>query len=109
MTSVEKPLSLPEPWLALDAVEDADMIEVCERELAAEVAPDHILYDRHVSAVAKCQICDDALYRLSDGLFAYVHLTWSHTRDRPPRPQAEILQDEADTVRSAELHVHDHH
>lgn len=49
---------------------------VLESEVRIEMPPDHELAGRELTAVSRCPGCDDALFRLDDGSFAIVHLTW---------------------------------
>ncbi len=60
-----------EPWLRLQP----EQALAFEREAEKEIAPGHELHGIALSALAKCQGCDDAVFRASDGTFAIVHLT----------------------------------
>ena len=68
---------LPEPWSRLNPGQAAFF----ERQAATEIGPDHELSGRHLSAIAKCGSCDDAAFRLDDGTFAIVHLTWARHQE----------------------------
>jgi hypothetical protein len=62
------------PWEPLVA---ATSIQFFEHELLREIAGAHALYGRRVQAIAKNSTCDDVLYRLDDGTFSQVHLTFT--------------------------------
>lgn len=47
-----------------------------ERELVRETPPGHVLADVAVSAVAARKLRKEVVYRLPDGRWAWVHLTW---------------------------------
>ena len=57
-----------------------------EREARAEVGDGHELWGRGLVAVARCQGCDHVLFRVDDGTWAIVHLTWSSHTEPPPWP-----------------------
>ncbi|TQL60111.1 hypothetical protein FB474_1493 [Oryzihumus leptocrescens] len=78
---------LREPWLRLGA----DHAPTFENEARAEVAPGHALYGLGLRAVAKCEGCDDVVFRASDNTFAIVHLTWTGKPEAPPWPLATRL------------------
>lgn len=72
----------PEPWYAVaDGAERA----VLEGQLAAEVAPGHVLEGVAATLLARRDGSDDALFRLPDGRVAEVHMTWRRTRETDPR------------------------
>lgn len=48
-----------------------------EKELRLEVGPKHILWQRDVRLIARRHNRDDALFELSDGRVAEVHITWA--------------------------------
>ena len=78
------------------------MDEEAERQrlgegLRAEVAAGHPLFGVDVQTVGRSEARDDVLYRLADGRWALVHLTW-HRPDRPPWPATKIF----DSVTDAE-------
>lgn len=60
-------------------------------EAVVEIAPAHDLAARNLKAVSTCPACDDVLFRLDDGSFAIVHLTWSGQRETPPWPRTTRL------------------
>lgn len=74
---------LREPWFRLQPKHAL----VFERQAEAEIAPGHVLHGIALNAVAKCDGCDDVVFRVFDGMFAMVHLTWTLQPERPPRPQ----------------------
>ena len=76
-----------EPWLRLEVRQ----AQAFEREAEQEIAPDHDLHGLGLSAVAKCEGCDDVVIRASDETFAMVHLTWSRKPESPPWPRTKRL------------------
>jgi hypothetical protein len=76
-----------EPWFRLET----EHALAFEREAEKEIAPGHALHGIALSAVAKCEGCDDVVFRASDGTFATVHLTWTLKPERPPWPQTRRL------------------
>ena len=59
-----------------------------ERELARELPPDHALHNRRLTAVAITGASDDVLFRIEDGTFVQVHLTFTQTPpERPGWPE----------------------
>ncbi|WP_332644120.1 hypothetical protein, partial [Aeromicrobium sp.] len=71
-----------EPWFRLGADQAATLAD----EVMAEVGPGHELYGLDLHAVAKCEGCDDVVFRASDDSFAIVHLTWASKSEDLPRP-----------------------
>jgi hypothetical protein len=71
------PIEMVEPW---GEVNDSKALN---RELAAELRKDGLLYGQKVNAVAMRCDCDDVLYEFLDGSgrYAVVHLTWSGKTD----------------------------
>jgi hypothetical protein len=65
------------PWVALAA--DSRFAKFFEDEFVRELAPCHSLYGRRICTVAKNSTCDDVLFRLEDGTFIEVHLTFTKT------------------------------
>jgi hypothetical protein len=48
------------------------------------------LYGQDLTAFAACAGCDRVVFRLSDGTWAIVHLTWtSNQPDAPPWPSTQ--------------------
>lgn len=76
-----------QPWLRLEG----DNARAFEQEATKEIASGHALHGLVLTAVAKCQVCDDVVLRASDGTFAIVHLTWTMKPDSPPRPHTSRL------------------
>jgi hypothetical protein len=68
-----------------------DAGQVFEREAAAEIAFGHELHGIALTGIAKCEGCDDVVFRASDDTFAIVHLSWTHKPDRPPWPRTTRL------------------
>lgn len=62
-----------------------------EDELAREITSTHVLAGVGVSAVAARKLRKEIIYRLSDGRWAWVHLTWSKETNRD-HPRTEICE-----------------
>jgi hypothetical protein len=60
------------PWVAVAN----ELRDALEAELHRELRPGHVLFGKKVTAMAKREDQDDALFALSDGRVAEVHLTW---------------------------------
>ncbi|TCN44361.1 hypothetical protein EV644_101504 [Kribbella orskensis] len=56
-----------------------------------EIAPGHELHGLAPSAVAKCEGCDDVVFRASDDTFAIVHLAWTLKPETPLWPRTTRL------------------
>lgn len=79
------------PWYAVE--DDPNMRAVIEAQLAREVGPRHALFNIPATLVARRQDNDDCLFRLADGRYADVHLTWRHSVEPDPRwPSAGIYE-----------------
>ena len=76
-----------EPWFRLGP----DHALSFENEAKTELAPGHELYGLGLRAVAKCEGCDDVVFRASDDTFAIVHLTWATKPETPPWPRTTRL------------------
>lgn len=68
-----------DPW---SAIEDGGISLVVE--LKRELSPQHVLFGRDAVAIARRSDCDDVLFKMEDGSFAVVHLTWSGKQDQYP-------------------------
>jgi hypothetical protein len=72
----------------------ADGRSCLEAELRAEVDDGHPLFGEVVTAVARCQTCDDVVFTVERDQsiwFALVHLTWHRSREPTPWPMTERL------------------
>jgi hypothetical protein len=76
----ERVMFFLKPWKPLSH----DGAKYFEAELARELAPHHPLHGHQCNAIAITVKCDDVLYRVDDGTFAQVQLTY--TRNPPERP-----------------------
>jgi hypothetical protein len=87
-----------EPWVAISDLEWSDdkKAEYCsgwERQLKKEVGPRHQLRGESATLIARRFDCDDALFQLSDGRVADVHLTWGSGEEPDPSwPVAAVFQ-----------------
>lgn len=86
----------PVDWQAIDNPVSRSSFEA---ELARELPADHVLSGRIVTALARRLDRDDFLFRLDDGSFAQVHLTWSVEAD-PRWPGTEMYSSFGDWERS---------
>ena len=75
---------LPDPWVVVPPPSRSAL----EAELLAEIAEGHELSSLPVTAIARCQVCDDVVFCVqSDPIwFALVHLTWRQHREQLPWP-----------------------
>lgn len=89
MTEAELSASsgLREPWYR----PSPEQMAALKREAVIEISPVHQLYGRSLTSVARCEACDDVLFRLDDETWAIVHLTWTGRTEQPPRPVAQRL------------------
>lgn len=86
-------MSAAYPWDAeWDGIDDPADADALARELAREVCGDHVLFGRQVTAIGRRRKRDDVLFRLDDGTFAQVHLTWNVERS-PLWPSTEFFPD----------------
>ena len=91
-------MTLPGAWEVLSA----DQAESFVRELNTEIAPQHPLYGIVEHAIARSRRADDALFQISDGRVASVHLTWTQTLEQPPWPRHRIFESLDEWVRSVD-------
>jgi hypothetical protein len=77
------------PWLFIESdVERNHLIE----ELEKEINPNHVLYGKKSIPIAKREDDDDVIFKISDGSYALVHLTWSGKQEKDERfPFTEIF------------------
>jgi hypothetical protein len=61
------------------------------REAEAEIGADHELAGHALTAIVKCADCDRVIFRIDDGSFALVHLTWGKHPERDPWPATQRL------------------
>jgi hypothetical protein len=86
-----EPRPLPEPWIVVAM----DMRSALEAELRWEAADGHPLFGETVTAVARCQTCDDVVFGVNGDhptWFAHVHLTRGRGREQLPLPATDLLQ-----------------
>ncbi len=77
---------LTDPWY----VPDMQWAEGFEQEAADEIGPGHPLGGHILTLIALCMACDSAAFRVDDGSFAIIHLTWAQHPEPPPWPMTEI-------------------
>ena len=89
----EPSIEFAERWvdLRVDLERGAKLVAELQRELA----PDHELFGVTATAVARCGgHCDAAMFKLDDGRFAVVHLSYPKSPpDRAPWPMVEVIGD----------------
>ena len=71
---------LPDGWVLVEG----EMKARLEAELGTEAGPGHVVHGQRCSAVARCEMCDDVLFRLIRR-WGLVHLTWVGRREQDPR------------------------
>jgi hypothetical protein len=76
---------LPEPWFR-PAPQHAAALE---HEARKEISPGHELAGHALTAIAACPGCDRAAFRLDDGSFAIINLTWTSQGEPPPWPATQ--------------------
>lgn len=86
---VEYP-ELPDSWWDLRGGDGEGQRWALERELVAELSPEHPLVGYPGGVVARAQASDDVLLLLEDGRWAIVHLTWRGAPESPPWPMTRI-------------------
>lgn len=86
------PIQWLKPWEPVDVRECPDYCRGREAQLAREVGPRHILFGQQANLIGRRFDTDDALFGLSDGRVADVHLTWRSGAEPDPRwPAASIF------------------
>ena len=73
-------------WSAIENEEERTRLET---ELPRECCSTHVLFGKKATALGRRWKRDDVLFRLEDGGFAQVHLTW-HQESNPNWPHTEI-------------------
>jgi len=77
-----------EPWYPVDEFGEAMAVEMAvalERQLRREICERHVLYGESVRLIARRADTDDALFALTGGRVAEVHLTWRRGTEPDPR------------------------
>jgi hypothetical protein len=82
------------PWSSLDRSGEQSRAEQLTAELKIELAPDHVLYDVPVKALATRIDRDDVLFEIEGSInrLAVVHLTWQREAD-PKWPTVQYFKD----------------
>jgi hypothetical protein len=81
-------VAIPTPWVEIGVSGEV----LLERELARELAPDHLLANRAGRALMKRGDRDDVLFAvLRSPEVALVHLTWSGSREHPDFPTTRFF------------------
>jgi hypothetical protein len=77
----------PQPWNR----PGPDWAIRLEHEAAAEIGPGHELTGHALTAIAACSGCDRVVFKVDDGSFAVVHLTWTTHQEPDPWPATHRL------------------
>ncbi|HWA49313.1 MAG TPA: hypothetical protein VG742_13635 [Dongiaceae bacterium] len=91
-----------EPWYPVDDPEERSALE---GQLALELSEGHILFGQKAILIGRCGGSDDALFLLSDGRVAEVHLVWQG-RQRSPWPSTGIFPSISVWVRESMIPRH---
>jgi hypothetical protein len=97
-------VSLLDPWTAENLFADE-----LERELKKELSDGHILLGKPITIVARRKDNDDVLVKVSGdpALYAVVHLTWSHEKERVPTcPRTTLYASWSEWVETCMLPTH---
>jgi len=93
------------PWRTED---DPQTQAAWESELSREVCSEHDLFGKSVRLIARRQDMDQALFSLSDGRVADVHLTWIGKIEEDARwPMCEIHSSIEQWIREAMIPTHE--
>jgi len=92
-----------EPWWHVK--DNAKVKAGIQKELEAEIGPQHPLWQFKPEAIAKTDANDDVIVQLNDGRFACVHLVWHGKIDQYPDkfPSSVIF----DTVKSLQTYLNE--
>ena len=82
------PVKWLSPWYG---VEDEAERRNLEGELRREICDAHVLAGELVTLLARRGDMDEALYLLTGGRVAEVHLTWSRLREADPRWPTTVI------------------
>jgi hypothetical protein len=80
-------VNLPPGWHAIASSDEQNSFG---EELKREVCKDHLLFDMQGKAVARRQNRDDFIFRMDNGRWAWVHLTWK-IETRVEWPSSELF------------------
>lgn len=82
------------PWYG---VEDPEQRRAIENELRREICDAHVLAGEAATLIARRGDMDEALFHLSGGRVAEVHLTWSPSKELDPRWPTTAIYASLDT------------
>ena len=77
-----------EPWYHVD---DPTICGGLEQQLQREISARHVLSGERACLLARRADTDDALFELSNGRVAEVHLTWRQSTEPDPRWPATAI------------------
>jgi hypothetical protein len=90
----ENPMPHEIEWLApWYAIEDPGVHAGLERQLRVEMSERHVLAGESVRLLARREDTDDALFALTGGRVAEVHMTWRQSAEPDPRWPATAIFD----------------
>jgi hypothetical protein len=85
-----------------------DMAVALERQLRREICKRHVLHGESVRLIARRADTDDALFALTGGRVAEVHLTWRQGTEPDPRwPGASIFPSLRHWARDSMVPLHE--
>ena len=93
-----------DPWYPVD---DEVIRQGVERQLMLEIPADHILARESVRLIARRGDTDDALFELTEGRIAEVHMTWRRSPETDPHwPATAIFPSLAEWAAESMLPLH---
>ncbi|MFI6803270.1 hypothetical protein [Streptosporangium canum] len=97
--------ALPNAWYYLR--DDQERCRVLEDELVNECGSDrHPLFGQRVEAIARCETCDDVLFRILDQQsWVIVHLTWRRETN-PSWPACGVMESWSSVLEEMVDHSH---
>ena len=89
-------IEFEKPWVFIESdIERNRLIEEIEKEINSN----HVLYGRKSIPIAIKEDDDDVIFKISDGSYALVHLTWSGKQEKDERfPFTEIFSNLKDLL-----------
>jgi hypothetical protein len=105
------PVAWLEPWYPVDefgAERAVEMAAALEKQLRREICERHVLHGESVRLIARRADTDDALFALTGGRVAEVHLTWRRGTEPDPRwPDTRIFASLDQWVRESMAPLHE--
>jgi hypothetical protein len=105
------PVTWLEPWYPVDEFgpdKAVEMAAALEKQLRREICCSHVLHGQSVRLIARRADTDDALFALTGGRVAEVHLTWRQGTEPDPRwPDCAIFASLDQWVRESMVPLHE--